>query len=191
MCRQPNQIRFEIPSWVGEAALAYRLAPAICDRMDFVLKAAEENIIRKTGGPFAAAIFEIETGRLVALGVNLAETQGLSVLHAEIVAISLAQNALGAFNLGGEGLARHELVTSCEPCAMCFGAISSSGVRRIVSGATSSDAETIGLDQGDKPKTWREDLHRRGIETVACVERGAAVEVFKLYARSIRDASAP
>jgi tRNA(Arg) A34 adenosine deaminase TadA len=62
----------------------------INDRMAFVVEASRRNVQNKTGGPFAAAVFEKESARLISLGVNLVTTQHLSMLHAEMVAISLA-----------------------------------------------------------------------------------------------------
>jgi tRNA(Arg) A34 adenosine deaminase TadA len=152
--------------------------------MALVLEAAKKNVVERTGGPFAAAIFEIDTGKLVSLGVNLAATQGLSILHAETVAISLAQRSLGSYDLGGDGLPRHELVTSSEPCAMCFGAILWSGVRRVISGARASDAEEIGFDEGPKSREWREELGRRGIDTIVDIRRAEALKIFEFYVAS-------
>ena len=75
----------------------------------------------------------------------------LSLAHAEMVAVSLAQSAIGNWNLGSTGDA--QLVTSCEPCAMCFGAVPWSGVSSIIWGASKEDAEERGFDEGDKPVT--------------------------------------
>ena len=71
-----------------------------------------------------------------------------------MVAIALAQQAIGSYDLGGEGRPIHELVTSTEPCAMCLGAIPWSGVRRVLCGARGEDACEIGFDEGAKPADW-------------------------------------
>jgi len=68
--------------------------------MSFVIEAAQLNISKSTGGPFAAAVFETESGKLVSLGVNLVTSEGLSILHAEIVAFALAQKKIGSYDLG-------------------------------------------------------------------------------------------
>jgi len=84
----------------------------------------------------AAAIFESESGRLVSLGgVNLVTSEGLSILHAETLALALAQHKPGTYDLGRYDLPAHELVTVTEPSAMCLGAIPWSGVRRLITGA--------------------------------------------------------
>ena len=63
-------------------------------------------------------------------------------------------------------MAAHELVSSCEPCAMCLGATLWSGVRRLVTGATKADAEAIGYDEGPVFPESYAHLERRGIEVV-------------------------
>jgi hypothetical protein len=42
--------------------------------MELVLRLAKENIIRNTGGPFSAAIFNMENGELISVGLNRALT---------------------------------------------------------------------------------------------------------------------
>jgi len=150
----------------------------------FVIGAARRNVEECTGGPFAAGVFECGTGELVSLGVNLVFTQKSSILHAEMVAIALAQMKLCAYDLGGPDMSSHELVTSAEPCAMCFGAILWSGVRHLVTGACSGDARAIGFDEGSKPVNWVQELESRGIRLTTGVERDAAREVLQLYART-------
>jgi tRNA(Arg) A34 adenosine deaminase TadA len=128
-------------------------------------------------------VFQIGTGELVSLGVNLVFTQHSSILHAEMVALALAQMKLGAYDLGGLDMPAHELVASAEPCAMCFGAILWSGVRHLATGARSEDAMAIGFDEGPKPEHCIQELESRGIRVTTGVEREAAREVLLLYAR--------
>ncbi|MDD5309650.1 MAG: nucleoside deaminase [Deltaproteobacteria bacterium] len=177
-----NVISFRIPPWVAGFLPRYVASTNIDDRMSFVIEATRRNVIEKTGGPFAAAIFERDGGKLVSLGVNLVATENLCILHAEIVAIAVAQRALGTFDLGQEGLPPHELVTSSEPCAMCFGAVPWSGVRRLVAGARDADVRKIGFDEGAKTADWRAELEKRGIETIVDVRRDMAVGVLNGYA---------
>ncbi|MBN1361136.1 MAG: nucleoside deaminase [Sedimentisphaerales bacterium] len=149
-------------------------------RMRFVIDLAQGNIDHKTGGPFAAAVFESGTGRLVAAGVNLVESSNYSIAHAEMVAFALAQRTVGHYDLGIDGVAR-ELVTSTEPCAMCLGAIPWSGARRVVCGARGEDACAIGFDEGAKPTDWVGALRARGIEVVQNVLRDEARAVLEDY----------
>jgi tRNA(Arg) A34 adenosine deaminase TadA len=182
MCDWAKGAGFDTPPWLRDYAASYVGSVDASARMRFVIEAARRNIVEATGGPFAAGVFEVESGELVALGVNLVESQGLSVLHAEMVAIMLAQRRLETFDLGRG--AKLELVTSTEPCAMCFGAIPWSGLQRVICGARTCDAENIGFDEGSKPQAWREAFKSRGIETICDVERELAAGVLQNYVRS-------
>jgi len=184
MFDQPFKIEFSLPAWLYEFVNNVSVIPDIDDRVAFVIEASRRNIFEKTGGPFAAAVFEKDTGKLVSLGVNLVQKERLSILHAEMIAITLAQRKLGTYDLGADGLASHELVTSTEPCAMCFGAIPWSGVHRIVSSARDADARSVGFDEGPKLGDWRAALEQRGIEVICDVRRKEAMAVLSEYART-------
>ncbi len=171
MSHQADQIIFELPSWLAGYRESTCHLPDVDTRMAFVVEASRRNLVEVTGGPFAAAVFESDSGKLVSLGVNLVPTQQCSLLHAEVVAIALAQQVLGTYDMGGEGLPAHELVTSTEPCAMCLGATAWSGVRRVVCGARDEDARSVGFDEGAKPRDWKGALEARGIEVVTDVLR--------------------
>ena len=182
MSFQPGVIEIQIPEWIDRFLTGYPDSiPSIHARMLFVIEAAQRNISEDTGGPFAAAVFESESGRLISLGVNLVLSQGLSMLHAEMVAFALAQKKIGSYNLGRYDLPAHELVTSIEPCAMCFGAIPWSGVRRVITGARDADARSIGFDEGPKMKDWRSELEKLGIAILCDVSREAAAQVLLNY----------
>ncbi len=177
-----REIRFSLPQWAADVAAAATSLFDVDERMRFVIAASRRNIAERTGGPFGAAIFERDSGRLVALGVNIVEARGLSILHAEIVAIALAQNALGGYDLSARG--HHDLISSAEPCAMCFGAVGWSGVSRLVVGARREDVERAGFDEGAKPENWPDELLLRGIETIRDVERAEAAQVLADYAKA-------
>jgi len=154
--------------------------------MTLVVELARRNVREGTGGPFAAAVFESETGRLVAPGLNRVEPEECSVAHAEIVALMFAQKVLGTFDLGSPGLPSCELFASAEPCAMCYGAVPWSGVRRLVYGALKADAEAVGFDEGSKPEDWERCLEDRGIAVRRGVLQESAAEVLQEYGRAGR-----
>ncbi|MBN1576627.1 MAG: nucleoside deaminase [Chitinispirillaceae bacterium] len=157
--------------------------PTVEARMRFVIAMALENIRRKTGGPFAAALFDAASGDLIAPGVNRVVPLNCSLAHAEMMALGLAQQHLDTFNLGAQGCPEVELVTSAEPCAMCSGALPWSGIRKLVFGATDADARAIGFDEGAKMTTWVDALEQRGIAVTAEVCRKEAGEVLREYAQ--------
>ncbi|MCB1036625.1 MAG: nucleoside deaminase, partial [Acidobacteria bacterium] len=149
--------------------------------MALVVELSRENLRQGTGGPFAAAVFDGSSGRLLAPGVNLVEPAGCSVAHAEMVALMVAQQVAGTFDLSAPGLPPYELFASTEPCAMCFGAVPWSGVRRLVCGARKADAEAVGFDEGPKPRSWVASLERRGIRVRRDVLRRDAARVLREY----------
>ena len=175
------EVTLRLPSWIG-SFVTEEVYPTTEDRMRLAVELSRENVRRGTGGPFGAAIFERDSGRLVAPGVNLVVSAGCSVFHGEMVAIMLAQKALGDFDLGGPGHPAHELVTSAEPCAMCLGATPWSGVRSLVCAARDADARAVGFDEGAKVSDWIEKLEERGIGVTRDVLREEAVAVLREYA---------
>jgi tRNA(Arg) A34 adenosine deaminase TadA len=179
---QLPSFELRLPDWIVERHAQVRALTGDVERMRFVIELARENVGRRTGGPFAAAVFESESGRIVAVGPNLVTSLRQSAMHAEVIAIMEAQRRVGSYTLDGDVARRHELVTSCEPCAMCYGAILWSGVRRLVCGATKADAEALGFDEGPVDEASYEYMRRRRIEVVRQVERAAAQEVLTVYA---------
>jgi tRNA(Arg) A34 adenosine deaminase TadA len=151
------------------------------ERMRVAVELARQNVLRGTGGPFGAGVFESSGGRLIAAGVNSVTRLGNSVLHAETLAIMLAQARVGTWALGSAGDESYLLVTSCEPCAMCLGATLWSGVRGLVCGAAKEDATAVGFDEGPVfAESWAY-LERRGVRIVRGVLRDEAVAVLELY----------
>jgi tRNA(Arg) A34 adenosine deaminase TadA len=116
--------------------------------MRLAIELARQNVVRGTGGPFGAAIFEQSTGALLSVGVNSVVRLNNSTLHAEMLAIMMAQHRLGSYTLAGSPTATYELVSSCDPCAMCLGAVLWSGVRRMVTGADRDDATALSFEEG-------------------------------------------
>ncbi len=174
------EYRLRLPGWIDDLVPDDVVLPDVDDRMRFVVSLARRNVAEDTGGPFGAAIFERDSGRLVAPGVNRVVPARSATAHAEIVAISLAGQVKGTFDLSA-GTAT-ELVTSVEPCAMCLGAVPWSGVAAVVCGARDEDARAVGFDEGDKPADWIDSLAARGIDVVRDVMRADAAAVLQDYA---------
>jgi tRNA(Arg) A34 adenosine deaminase TadA len=176
------EVILRLPDWteifLANAARSY---PTADERMRLVIRLAQLNIEHQTGGPFGAGIFELRTGRLLAVGVNLVESANCSIAHAEMIAIAFAQQAAGRYDLGSEEGTVYELVTSAEPCAMCLGAIPWSGVQSLVCGARDEDARRIGFDEGAKPYNWVKSLQSRGITVQQDVLREEAQAVLLDY----------
>jgi tRNA(Arg) A34 adenosine deaminase TadA len=86
-----------------------------------------------------------------------------------------------SFTLNAPHLPAHELVTSCEPCAMCLGATLWSGVRRLVYGAGREDAARLHFDEGPVFPQSYHYLEERGITIVRNLLRDEAVAVLGEY----------
>lgn len=176
----PSKIMIPLPGWFEDKIQTCDAVYSnVEERMRLIADLSRMNIEAGTGGPFGAGVFELETGKLVSAGVNLVTSANCSVLHAEIVAIMLAQQKLETYNLASKG--EFELVTSCEPCAMCLGAIPWSGVKRVVCGARDEDARQIGFDEGCKPSDWIAKWADIGIEVAKDILRNQCRQVLVDY----------
>ena len=176
-------VTITVPAWVEELAPAGTLIDGEEDRMALAIQLAARNVA-EGGGPFASAVFE--GSRLVAAGVNRVLESGLSIAHGEIVALLRAQNLAHELERAAATppiTGPLALVTSTEPCCQCFGAIVWSGVDRLVCGATTADAESIGFDEGPKPEFWPDVLEQRGITVELNVRRNEARAVLEEYRR--------
>lgn len=179
----------ELPAWlIKELADVPEVISDPAERMALVTGLAERNFRERTGGPFAAAVVESRTGRIVSIGVNLVLASGLSVTHAEVVALSLAQQRLRSWDLGAAGMEDHELMVNWRPCAQCYGAVLWSGVRKlIIAGEGPVVEELTGFDEGPLREDWDDQLRTRGIEVVTGLGRDVAIEVFRGYQQAARD----
>ena len=83
---------FELPAWVRPFLVDWQQPLLSTDlRMQLAFALSMESVQQKTGGPFGAVVVNEQTGALVSVGINLVTTAGLSIAHAEMVALSLAQ----------------------------------------------------------------------------------------------------
>lgn len=176
-------IVISVPPWLStfEASQTEPFETAQ-SRMALAIELSQQNIAAGTGGPFGAAVFDMATGRLVAAGVNLVTYAQCSLAHAEMIALTRAQQKLGTWNLSAKGC--FELATSCQPCAMCLGAIPWSGISSLVCGAKDTDAQAIGFDEGAKPDDWIDQLNKRSIAVHCEIMQKQAAAVLRAYAAS-------
>lgn len=180
-----SDFTFRLPSWMGEALSNLpHVFPTVEEKMRLAIRLAQLNVEYRTGGPFGAAIFDARTHTLLAPGVNLVVPMNCSVLHAEMVAIMMAQQQIRHYDLSAIEGRSFELVTSTEPCAMCFGALPWSGVHSLICGARDEDARRIGFEEGPKLPNWSLALQERGISVLRDVCRQEAAEVLNWYNRN-------
>jgi tRNA(Arg) A34 adenosine deaminase TadA len=178
MSAEVPPLAITLPPWL-HTILA---SPTVCRtdeaKMRFAIELSRQNVLHGTGGPFGAAVFRLADNHLVAAGVNSVQRLHNSVLHAEMIALMLAEARLQSYSLRDPA---HELFTSCDTCAMCLGAVLWSGVRRLVCGAGRDDAARVGFDEGPVfPESYR-FLEERGIVVVRGALGDEARAVLELY----------
>jgi tRNA(Arg) A34 adenosine deaminase TadA len=179
-------ITLSLPQWAVEEQM--RLPAHLLtleERMAAVIRFSRLNFENGTGGPFAAGVFERDSGRLVVIGVNRVVESNCSSAHAEVMALSLAQKILGTYDLGAPGLPVYQLVVNWRPCAMCYGAALWSGVRSLVIAGSGPELEAItGFDEGPIHPEWDKELAKRGVELVNNVLTEEALNVYRDFAAS-------
>jgi tRNA(Arg) A34 adenosine deaminase TadA len=116
------------------------------------------------GGPFGAVLIQVddETGEVLRYWKdrNHVVEWNDPTAHAEVSVIRSACHELGVFDLGRipkegsrmhqEGETSHcEIYSSCEPCPMCYSAISWARILVLVFAATRHEASEPGVDLSD------------------------------------------
>jgi tRNA(Arg) A34 adenosine deaminase TadA len=178
-----NNVRFpevhlEYPGWVRRKVDWLRPRFGDRDRMRVALDVARENAMQTGGAPFGAAVFDDTSGMLISIGMNCVASCGTSVMHAEIVAIMMAQKKLGMAALPDSPPC--SIDSSCEPCPMCLGAVLWSGARRLVWGALRDDALRAGFDPGPALQPLFERLGNDDIALVSGALRDEAREILEV-----------
>ncbi|MDP4505000.1 tRNA-specific adenosine deaminase [Nonomuraea turcica] len=183
----PTEYRVALPAWIDdELAAVPAFIPDRADRMRLVHRLADRNWREGNGGPFAALVAEQDSGRIVSVGVNVVLASGVSSAHAEVVALGLAQTAVGGWDLGGGGLPAHELVVNWRPCIQCYGAAMWSGIRALVVAGEGPELEEITtFDEGPLGADWAEQFEARGIKVTRDVLREEALAVFRDYRQAV------
>lgn len=180
------QVTLTMPDWANaEIAKLPEFLPTLEERMATVIRFSQLNFERNTGGPFAAGVFERDSGKLVVIGVNRVMPTTCSSAHAEVMTLSLAQQKLGVYDLGGPGMPAHQLVVNWRPCAMCYGAVHWSGIRSLVIAGSGPELEELtGFDEGPIHPDWKAELNKRGVEVIENVLHDEACRVFRAFGAS-------
>ena len=176
-----QRVVIDYPDWIHSVVNWDVPLASLEDRMRLAIRVAAENVDRGTGGPFGALIVERDSGRIVAAGANSVVRLSNCTLHGEMVAFMMAQTRLRSFTLAAPSMPSHDLITSCEPCAMCLGAALWSGVKRVVCGATREDATRLNFEEGPVFPESYAYLEQRGVEIVRNVLRAEARAVLERY----------
>jgi guanine deaminase len=106
---------------------------------ELLCRMAEENVRSGRGGPFSALV--LRDGELIAAAANDVLQSGDPTAHAEVNVIRQACRELNSFQLDD-----CILISSCEPCPMCLGAIYWARPRAVYFMNSREDAAGIGFD---------------------------------------------
>lgn len=177
-------IHVEYPAWVKQHVDWNRAYLKDEEKMALAIEMSRLNVVEQTGGPFGAAIFEAETGKLLSVGMNSVVRLNNCTLHGEMVAFMTAQVRAGSFTLRKKDGPTTELFTSCDPCAMCLGATLWSGVSRMVCAADREDAFRLNFEEGPVFPQSLEYLRTRGISVETGYMRPQANAVLELYRKN-------
>lgn len=179
-------ITLSLPQWAeDELKRLPTHMPTLEERMAAVIRFSRLNFEKGTGGPFAAGVFERDSGKLIVIGVNRVVPSNCSSAHAEVMALSLAQKILGTYDLGAPGMPVYQLVVNWRPCAMCYGATLWSGIRSLVIAGSGPELEAItGFDEGPIHPEWDEELAKRGVELTNNILTEEALQVYRDFASS-------
>jgi len=108
--------------------------------MELAIRSARSGMRRGEGGPFGASI--VNGRRVVAVAHNTVLATQDPTAHAEINALRAAARKLKTFDLRG-----HVMVSSTEPCPMCFSAIHWARLDRVVYGTRIADVQRRGFHE--------------------------------------------
>ena len=127
--------------------------------MQRAIELAQYGMDNNFGGPFGAVI--VKDGHIIGEGYNSVTSKHDPTAHAEIIAIRTACEHLNAFQLSD-----CEIYCSCEPCAMCLGAIYWSRINTIYFAANQKNAAYGGFDDAYIFKEYSLHPANRKIKTI-------------------------
>ncbi len=116
--------------------------------------------------PIGAVI--VRDGEIIARGHNLTETEKDPTMHAEMIAIRQAAARLGGWRLPG-----CSMYVTCEPCAMCAGALVWSRMENLFIGTMDPKAGACGsvFNVPEEPKLNHCVHVERGIMQEECADQ--------------------
>lgn len=132
-----------------------------------------QNMQQNAGWPFGALI--VKDGNIVWRGRNQVTSTNDPTAHGEVVAIRDACKNLWTFDLSG-----CEIYTSCEPCPMCYGAISRARLSKMYYANTEHDAAAIGFDDSAFRDDIQKELTQRSLPVQQLLHDEALI-VFKAW----------
>lgn len=131
---------------------------------------------KKAFYPYGAII--VKDGQIIGKSDADVPVSKTGFSHAELRAIEDAMQHLGG-HLCAEGGKDCTIYSSCEPCAMCMGAILYTGIERLVYAATLEDSKECVNEILAKAEEVASSCKNRKIEIVKELHRDKAVEILR------------
>lgn len=131
---------------------------------------------KKSIYPYAAII--VKNGEIIGRSDADVPVSKTVFSHAELRAIENAMEHIGG-HLCAEGGKGCTIYSSCEPCAMCMGAILYTGIERLVYAATLEDSKKCVNEILAKAEDVADVCKNRKIEIIKELHRDKAIEVLK------------
>lgn len=131
---------------------------------------------QKSMYPYGAII--VKNGEFIGRSDAAVPVSKTGFSHAELRAIENAMEHIGG-HLCAEGGKGCTIYSSCEPCAMCMGAILYTGIERLVYGATLEDSKECVNEIIAKAEDVADVCKNRKIQIIKELHRDKAVEVLK------------
>lgn len=131
---------------------------------------------KKSMYPYGAII--VKNGEIIGRSDVDVPVSKTSFSHAELRAIENAMEHIGG-HLCAEGGKGCTIYSSCEPCAMCMGAILYTGIERLVYGAMLEDSKECVNEILAKAEDVADVCKNRKIEIIKELHRDKAIEVLK------------
>ena len=133
---------------------------------------------KKAFYPYGAII--VKDGQIIGRSDTSVPVSKSEFSHAELRAIEDAIEHLGG-HLCAEGGIGCTIYSSCEPCAMCMGAILYTGIEKLVYAATLEDSKQCVNEILAKAKDVTDACKNRKIEIISQLHRDKALEVLNKF----------
>jgi len=150
------------------------MASAIDERFMKLAIAAAKRGIAEGQSPFGCCI--AKAGKPLAIAHNEVWINTDITAHAEVTAIRRACKKIGKIKLSG-----CTAYTTCEPCPMCFSALHWAGIKKIVYGASISDAKKCGFGELEISAAKMKRLGKGKLKIHAGVMGKECTELFALF----------
>ena len=177
----PTTLTISLPDWVNDVDRP-DVQAHLTDRMEFVLDLAVRNVDRGTGGPFAAAVFEQGSGRLVSVGVNRVVPENRAWLTRRCSRSGWRRHPWGPTTSGA--LDSHDSSWSAAArCARCAW-VRSCGpgwARSCTPRRPGMSSRQWGSTRGRRRPDYSHQLAHRGIRVVPGVMRDQGLAVLRRY----------